>query len=44
MSDSLPLAYLREHTCQFDIGVFLHCKDSKVCFVGLANGVVKAGE
>ena len=36
MSDSSPLAYLREHICEVDIGAFLHCKDSKVCFVGLA--------
>ena len=26
MSDSLPLAYLRERTCELDIGAFLHCK------------------
>jgi len=29
VSDSSPLAYLHEHTCQLDIGAFLHCKDSK---------------
>ena len=29
MSDSSPLAYLRERTCELDIGAFLHCKDSK---------------
>jgi len=38
------LAYLRERTCELDIGVFLHCKDSKICFVGLAYGIAKAGE
>jgi len=27
--DSSPLAYLRERTCELDIGAFLHCKDSK---------------
>ena len=44
VSDSSPLAYLREHTCELDIGVCLHCKDSKVCFVGLGYGDAKAGE
>jgi len=44
VSDSLTLAYLRERTCELDIGAFLHCKDSKICFVGLAYGIAKAGE
>jgi len=44
VSDSSPLVYLRERTCELDIGVFLHCKDSKICFVGLAHGIAKAGE
>jgi len=44
VSDSSPLAYLRERTCELDTGAFLHCKDSKICFVGLAYGIVKAGE
>ena len=44
MSDSSPLAYFRERTCELDIGSFLYCKDSKVCFVGLAYGIAKAGE
>ena len=44
VSDSLPLAYLRERTCELDIGAFLHCKDSKICLVGLAYGIAKAGE
>jgi len=29
VSDSSPLAYIRERTCELDIGAFLHCKDSK---------------
>jgi len=29
VSDSPPLAYLRERTCELAIGAFLHCKDSK---------------
>ena len=29
MSNSSPLAYLRERTCELDIGAFLHCKGSK---------------
>jgi len=29
VSDSSPLACLRERTCELDIGAFLHCKDSK---------------
>jgi len=29
VSDSSPLAYHRERTCELDIGAFLHCKDSK---------------
>jgi len=44
VSDSSPLTYLHERTCELDIGTFVHCKDSKVCFVGLAYGVAKAGE
>jgi len=44
MSDSSPLAYLCERTCELDIGAFLHCKDSKICFVGVAYGIAKAGE
>ena len=28
VSNSSPLAYLRERTCEFDIGAFLHCNDS----------------
>jgi len=44
VSDSAPLVYLRERTCELDIGAFLHCKDSKICFVGLAHGIAKAGE
>jgi len=44
VSDSSPLAYLREHTCEVDIGAFLYCKDSKICFMGLAYGIAKAGE
>ena len=27
MSDSSPLAYLRERICELDIGAFLHCKE-----------------
>jgi len=27
MSDSSPLAYLRERSCELDIGAFLHCKE-----------------
>ena len=26
MSDLSPLVYLRERTCELDIGAFLHCK------------------
>jgi len=44
VGDSSPLAYLRERTCELDIAAFLHCKDSKICFVGLAYGIAKAGE
>jgi len=44
LSDSLPLAYLRERTSELDTGALLHCNDSKICFVGLAYGIVKAGE
>jgi len=44
VSDSLPLAYLRERICELDIGAFLHYKDSKICFVRLAYGIAKAGE
>jgi len=44
VSDSLPLAYLRERTCELDIGAFLHCKDSNTCFAYLAYGIAKAGE
>jgi len=29
VSDSSPLAYLRERTSELDIGAFLHCKDSR---------------
>jgi len=38
VSDWSPLAYLRERTCELDIGAFLRCKDSEICFVGLAYG------
>jgi len=44
VSDSSHLAYLRERTCEVDIGAFLHCNDSKICFVRLAYGIAKAGE
>jgi len=44
VSDSWRLAYLRERTCELDIRAFLHCKDSKICFVRLAYGIAKAGE
>jgi len=44
LSDSSPLAYLREHTCELNIGAFLHCKNYKICFVRLAYGIAKAGE
>jgi len=44
VSDSTPLAYLRERTSELDTGAFLHCKDLKICFVGLAYGIVKTGE
>jgi len=44
VSDSVPLAYLRERTCELDIGAFLYCKDSKICFVLLAYGIAKAEE
>ena len=44
VSDSSPLAYLRERTCEFGIGAFLLCKDSEICFVRLAYRVAKAGE
>ena len=27
MSDSSPLAYLRERTCELEVGAFLHCKE-----------------
>ena len=27
VGDSLPLAYLHEHTCELNIGAFLHCKE-----------------
>jgi len=27
LSDSSPLAYLRERSCELDIGAFLHCKE-----------------
>jgi len=29
VSDSSPLAYVRERTCELDIGAFMQCKDSK---------------
>ena len=44
MSDSSPLAYLRERTCELDIGAFLHLRNLKICFVSLAYGIAKAGE
>ena len=44
MSGSSPLAYLHERTREVDIGAFLHCKNSKICFVGSAYGIAKAGE
>ena len=44
VSDASPLAYLRERTSELDIGAFLHYKDSKICCVGLAYGIVKTGE
>jgi len=44
VSDSSPLAYLREGTCELDTGAFLHCNDSKICFMALAYGIAKAGE
>ena len=44
VSDSSPLAYLRERTCELDIGAFLHCKESRICFVRLAYGIAKAEE
>jgi len=44
VSDSWPLAYLRERTSELDTGAFIHCKDSKICFVGLAHGIVETGE
>jgi len=44
VSDSSPLAYLRERTGELDTRAFLHCKDSKICFVGLAYGIANAGE
>ena len=44
VSDSSPLAYLHERTCELDIGAFLHCKDSKIWYVCLAYGIAKAGE
>jgi len=44
VSDSSPLAYFHERTCELDIGAFLNRKDSKICFVGLAYGIAKAGE
>jgi len=36
MSDSSPLVYLREHTCELDIGAFLHCKEFEdlLCAIG----------
>jgi len=43
VNDSSPVAYLRERTCELDIGAFLH-KDSKICFAYLAYGIAKAGE
>ena len=44
VSDSSPLAYVRERTSELDTEVFLHCSDSTICFVGLAYGILKAGE
>jgi len=44
VSDSSTLAYLRERTSELDTRVFLHCNDSKICFLGLAYGILKAGE
>jgi len=44
VNDSSPLPYLRELTCELDIGAFLYCKDSNISFVRLACGIAKAGE
>jgi len=44
VSDSSPLAHLRERTCELDIGAFSHCKDSTICFVRLAYDIAKAEE
>jgi len=44
VSDWSTLAYLRERTSELDTGAFLHCKNSKICFVGLSYGIVKTGE
>jgi len=45
VSDSSPLAYLHEHTCELDIGAFLHCKEFEdLLHMQLANGIAKVGE
>ena len=44
VSNSSPLAYLRERSCELDIGAFLNSKDSKNCCVRLAYAIAKAGE
>ena len=43
-SPTLNPPLIRERTCELDIGAFLHCKDSKICFVRLAYGIAKAEE
>jgi len=37
VSDSSPLAYLRERTCELAVGAFLHCKEFEdfLCALGL---------
>ena len=40
VSDSSALAYLRERTCELDIGAYLHCKDLEdlLCALGIRQG------
>jgi len=44
MSDSSPLAYLRERTCELDMGRFYTARTLKICFVRLAYGIAKDEE
>ena len=43
--DSSPLTYLRERTCEVDIGAFLHFKEFEDLLRALGlHGIAKAGE